>query len=264
MTPIMRLHVYPSKLELGKAAAREAADKIRDAVAARGKARIIAATGASQFEFLDALTAIPDLPWEAVEMFHLDEYIGLPATHPASFRRYLKERLIDKTGLMKVHLLDGEQDAEHVCDETGRAIASAPIDVAFVGIGENAHLAFNDPPADFETERPYLIVTLDEPCRKQQVGEGWFASMADVPKQAISMSVHQILKSHAIICIVPDARKAQAVHASVAGPVTPLAPASILQTHDNTSLYLDTASASRLPPETSRTTGHSSGTGASW
>lgn len=260
----MRLHVYPSKLELGKAAAREAADRIRDAVAARGKARIIAATGASQFEFLDALTAIPDLPWDSVEMFHLDEYIGLPSTHPASFRKYLKERLIDKTGMTKVHLLDGEHDAEHVCDEAGRAIAAAPIDVAFVGIGENAHLAFNDPPADFETERPYLIVTLDEPCRKQQVGEGWFATMADVPKEAISMSVQQILKSHAIICIVPDARKAQAVHASVAGPVSPQAPASILQTHANTSLYLDTASASRLPPETSRATSHSSGTGASW
>ena len=197
-------------------------------------------------------------------MFHLDEYIGLPATHPASFRKYLQERLIAKTGMSKVHLLDGEHDAEHVCEEVGRAIASAPIDVAFVGIGENAHLAFNDPPADFETERPYLIVSLDEPCRKQQVGEGWFASMADVPKQAISMSVHQILKSQAIICIVPDARKAQAVHASVTGPVSPSVPASILQTHGNTTLYLDTAAASRLPPETSRAGSHSSGTGASW
>jgi glucosamine-6-phosphate deaminase len=264
MTPIMRLHVYPSKVELGKAAAREAADRIRDAVAARGKARIIAATGASQFEFLDALTAIPDLPWESVEMFHLDEYIGLPATHPASFRKYLKERLISKTGMTRVHLLDGEQDPEHVCEEAGRAIAAAPIDVAFVGIGENAHLAFNDPPADFETEVPYIIVTLDEPCRQQQVGEGWFPSMAEVPKRAISMSVRQILKAQAIICIVPDARKAQAVHASVAGPVSPNAPASILQTHAHTSLYLDTASASRLPPETTRVTSNSFGTGASW
>ena len=242
----MRLQIYQSKLELGRAAARAAADAIRDAIAARGKARIIAATGASQFEFLDELTARHDIPWGLVEMFHLDEYIGLPADHPASFRRYLQERLIGKTGMTNVHLLDGQQDPEHVCDEAGRAIAAAPIDVAFVGIGENAHLAFNDPPADFETERPYLIVSLDEACRQQQVGEGWFASMAEVPSRAISMSVRQILKSRIILCIVPDARKAHAVHASVSGPVSPQAPASILQTHPETTLYLDTASASRL------------------
>ena len=248
----MRLHVFPSKLELGRAAAREAADSIRDAIAARGKARIIAATGASQFEFLDALTASPDIQWDLVEMFHLDEYIGLPADHPASFRRYLRERLIGKTGMTHVHLLDGEDDPEHVCEEAGRAIAAAPIDVAFVGIGENAHLAFNDPPADFETERPYLIVTLDDACRQQQVGEGWFASLADVPKRAISMSVRQILKARAILCIVPDARKAHAVHASVAGPVTPNAPASILQTHADTTLFLDSASASRLSQDVLR------------
>jgi glucosamine-6-phosphate deaminase len=185
-------------------------------------------------------------------MFHLDEYIGLPADHPASFRRYLQERLIGKTGMTHVHLLDGQQDPEHVCDEAGRAIAAAPIDIAFVGIGENAHLAFNDPPADFETERPYIIVTLDEPCRQQQVGEGWFASLAEVPKRAISMSVRQILKAHVILCIVPDARKAHAVHLSVAGPVTPQAPASILQTHADTTLFLDTASASRLSQDVLR------------
>jgi glucosamine-6-phosphate deaminase len=246
---IMRLHVFPSKTDLGRAAAREAADRIRDAVEARGRARIIAATGASQFEFLEALTSMPDVPWDMVEMFHLDEYIGLPATHRASFRRYLQERLIAPTGLTRVHLLDGEQDPEHVCEEAGRAIAAAPIDIAFVGIGENAHLAFNDPPADFETELPYLVVSLDEACRQQQVGEGWFAGLSDVPKRAISMSVRQILKSRVILTIVPDARKAHAVHASVVGPVSPHAPASILQTHPETSLYLDVASASRLPAE---------------
>jgi glucosamine-6-phosphate deaminase len=248
----MRLQVFPSKLELGRAAAREAADSIRDAVEARGRARIIAATGASQFEFLDALTAMTDLPWDLVELFHLDEYIGLPADHRASFRRYLQERLIQRTGMTRVHLLDGDQDPEHVCEEVGRAISAAPIDVAFVGIGENAHLAFNDPPADFETERPYLTVTLDEACRQQQVGEGWFAGLADVPKQAITMSVRQILKSHTILCSVPDARKARAVHAAVAGPVSPLAPASILQTHPDARLFLDTAAASRLPPDLTR------------
>jgi glucosamine-6-phosphate deaminase len=248
----MKVRVFPDKAALAAAAADAAAARLRAAIAARGRARIIAATGASQFEFLERLTREPDIDWRRVEMFHLDEYIGLPATHPASFRRYLQERLIGKTGMTHVHLLDGQQDPEHVCDEAGRAIAAAPIDVAFVGIGENAHLAFNDPPADFETERPYLIVTLDEACRKQQVGEGWFASLAEVPKTAISMSVRQILKSHAILCIVPDARKAQAVHASVAGPVTPQAPASILQTHADTTLFLDTAAASRLSQDVLR------------
>ena len=185
----MRLHVYPSNSNWqgGRPRGRRSD---RDAVAARGKARIIAATGASQFEFLDALDAVPICRWRASRC-STSTNTSASRTHPASFRKYLKERLIDKTGMTRVHLLDGEQDAEHVCDEAGRAIAAAPIDVAFVGIGENAHLAFNDPPADFETEVPYLIVTLDEPCRQQQVGEGWFASMADVPKRAISMSVRR-------------------------------------------------------------------------
>ena len=183
-------------------------------------------------------------------MFHLDEYVGLPIGHPASFRRYLLERLIRPTGMRTYHLLDGERDAQQVADEAGRAIASAPIDVAFVGIGENGHLAFNDPPADFATERPYLVVSLDEACRRQQVGEGWFASMDDVPAEAISMSVRQILKSRTILCVVPDARKAQAVHACLEGDVSPMAPASILQTHADTTVYLDRASAARLKAAT--------------
>jgi glucosamine-6-phosphate deaminase len=204
------------------------------------------ATGASQFEFLQALTSRRDIDWTKVEMFHLDEYLGLPADHPASFRRFLLERLIRPTGIRRYHFLDGERDPVEVIAEIGTALREAPIDCAFVGIGENGHLAFNDPPADFTTTEPYLIVQLDEACRQQQVGEGWFRSMAEVPERAISISVRQILEAREIICVVPDARKADAVKNSLEGPVTPDVPASILQTHPNATVYLDTASAAKL------------------
>jgi glucosamine-6-phosphate deaminase len=240
------IRTFADSLTLGRHAAAEAASAIQDAVAARGTARVIAATGASQFHFLQELTAMPGLPWDAVELFHLDEYLGIPATHPASFRKYLAERLIGPTGVRRTHLIDGEGDPELVCQAVGREIASAPIDVAFVGIGENAHLAFNDPPADFDTREPYMVVQLDEACRRQQVGEGWFSSLDDVPTRAISMSVNQILASRRILCMVPDRRKAEAVAASVNGPVTPRVPASILQTHADTTLFLDRESASLL------------------
>ena len=216
---------------LSRAAAADAARAIRTAIGERGSARIVAATGASQIAFLQALTGETGIDWPRVELFHLDEYVGLPLTHPASFRRYLLDRLIVPTGITRFHLLDGERDP----------------DVAFVGIGENGHLAFNDPPADFETVRPYLVVRLDEACRRQQVGEGWFASLDDVPSRAISMSVRQILKAQTIVAVVPDARKATAVEASIQGPVSPLAPASILRCHPDTSLYLDQQSAALLP-----------------
>ena len=242
----MHLTIYPSKTTLGAAAAADASEAIRAAVADSGRARIIAATGASQFEFLAALVSLPDVPWERVELFHLDEYIGLSADHPASFRRYLRERLIEPTRIGTVHLLDGEQDPRDVCARVGALIAAEPVDVAFVGIGENAHLAFNDPPADFDTREPYLVVSLDEACRRQQVGEGWFSELEAVPTSAISMSCRQILAARRILCIAPDARKAEAVRASVEGPVTPHVPASILQTHDDVTLYLDTDSAALL------------------
>jgi len=240
------IRVFDDPQSLGRHAATEAVAAIADAVAARGVARVIAATGASQFHFLQQLIHTPGVPWEDVELFHLDEYIGLPETHPASFRRYLQERLIGPAGITRVHLLDGEGDPELVCQTAGRAIAAAPIDVAFVGIGENGHLAFNDPPADFDTREPYLVVTLDEACRRQQVGEGWFDSIEAVPTRAISMSVNQILSSRRILCIVPDRRKAQAVRGAAAGPVSPLVPASILQTHADTVLFLDRESSSLL------------------
>jgi glucosamine-6-phosphate deaminase len=246
----MQVETYVDRLTMSRAAARRAARGLRGAIGVRGGARIIAATGVSQFDFLEALTAAPDIDWSRVELFHLDEYVGLPLDHPASFRKYLLERLINRAGIGRYHLLDGERDAPRVADQVGRELGEAPVDAAFVGIGENGHLAFNDPPADFATERPYLIVTLDEACRRQQVGEGWFASVAEVPSQAISMSVRQILKSREIICLVPEARKARAVKACVEGEISPMAPASILRTHANTTLYLDRDSAALLSPAT--------------
>jgi glucosamine-6-phosphate deaminase len=242
----MQISVLDDRLAMSRAAARHAADAIRAATRSRGMARIVAATGASQVEFLESLTASPDVDWPRVEMYHLDEYVGLPVDHPASFRRYLLDRLVRKTGIVQYHLLDGERDPESSAAAVGRELAASPIDIAFVGIGENGHLAFNDPPADFATEQPYIIVTLDEACRRQQVGEGWFISLAEVPTQAISMSVRQILKSREIIGIVPDARKAKAVKACVEGEISPMAPASILRTHPNTTLYLDTDAAALL------------------
>jgi glucosamine-6-phosphate deaminase len=246
----VHIKTYIDRTTMSRAAARQAAGSLRAAIADRGGARIIAATGASQFDFLDALTASPGIDWSRVEMFHLDEYVGLSADHPASFRKYLLERLISKTGITRYHLLDVDHDAAAVAARVGRELSRAAVDVAFVGIGENGHLAFNDPPADFGTTQPYLIVTLDEACRRQQVGEGWFPSIAEVPPQAVSMSVRQILESREIICVVPDARKACAVQACFEGGVTPMAPASILQTHANTVAYLDRESAALLTPAT--------------
>jgi glucosamine-6-phosphate deaminase len=245
---MLTIKTYIDRPTMSRAAARQAVRSLRAAIAARGGARIIAATGASQFEFLDALTTAPGIEWARVEMFHLDEYVGLSAGHPASFRKYLLERLITKAGITRYHLLDAETDAAEVASRVGRELTRAAVDVAFVGIGENGHLAFNDPPADFDTAQPYLIVTLDEACRRQQVGEGWFRSVAEVPPQAVSMSVRQILESREIICVVPDARKARAVHACVEGEVSPMAPASILQRHANTVVYLDRDSAALLAP----------------
>jgi glucosamine-6-phosphate deaminase len=242
----MIIKVFDNKISLGQAAANQAADALRGAIQKKDRARIIAATGAAQFEFLDALTSLPGIDWERVEMFHLDEYIGLPIDHPASFRNFLLTRLINKVGMKHHHLLDGEQDPASVIRDVGKALQQAPIDAAFVGIGENGHLAFNDPPADFETEEPYLVVTLDEACRRQQLGEGWFNNLSEVPRHAISMSIRQTLKAQEIIAIVPDARKAKAVAACCEGVISPLAPASILRTHSNTTVYLDKNSAALL------------------
>ena len=246
----MIFRIFEEKMELGQAASEQAATAIRGAIKERGLARIVAATGASQVEFLEALTATTGIEWQKVELFHLDEYIGIPMTHSASFCKYLQERLIDKTGISMLHLLNGADDPAEIVHSASEAIEAAPIDVTFAGIGENGHLAFNDPPADFETNDPYLIVNLDEECRRQQVGEGWFADLSAVPRQAISMSIRQILQSRAIISVVPDARKAQAVKTCFEGPISPMAPASILRTHANTVVYLDKQSAALLSQAT--------------
>lgn len=242
----MRIRILENKRLLGHAAAEHAAESLRAALREKSSARVVAATGASQFEFLDALTDAAGIDWSEVELFHLDEYIGLPATHPASFRKYILERIIHKTGITQHHLLDGEGDPHTVAKKVGAQLIAKPVDLAFVGIGENGHLAFNDPPADFKTDEPYLMVQLDQACRMQQVNEGWFAKLADVPQRAISMSVRQILRAREIIAVAPELRKAQAVKACVEGEVSPMAPASVLREHANTTLYLDRDSASLL------------------
>jgi glucosamine-6-phosphate deaminase len=244
----MKLRVLDDKPSVGRAAAEQASIAIRNAIATKGKARIIAASAASQFEFLEALTGCSGIDWKRVELFHLDEYIGLPMTHPASFCLFLHQNLISKTGITDHHLLNGEGDVAEVIREVNLAIFAEPIDVAFLGIGENGHLAFNDPPADFETEQPFIVVTLDEACRSQQVNEGWFPDLSQVPTKAISMSVQQILKSKEILAVVPGPRKAAAIQACFNGEISPMAPASILRQHTNATVYLDQHSAALLEP----------------
>ena len=242
----LQLEIFDTKAELGQAAARDAAKIINQAIGERGVAYVIAATGASQFEFLDALV-LEEIDWGKVVFFHLDEYVGLPESHPASFRRYLKERILSRVQPGNFHLINGEAgDVYEECRRVGQLISRARVDVAFVGIGENGHLAFNDPPADFETDEPYIVVNLDQRCRQQQVGEGWFGSIDEVPTHAISMSIRQILRSRNILCIVPDQRKSVAVKNCVELGVSPMHPASILQKHDGVTLYLDRESASLL------------------
>lgn len=247
----LRIEVAPEAAEAGRRAAEHGARLIREAIAARGQAVIIVATGASQFHMLAALVTEPGVAWEKVTVFHLDEYLGLPVTHPASFRLFLWERFHSKlpVPVRAFYYLNGEADDPlEECGRVGRFLAAERVDVAFIGIGENAHLAFNDPPADFETEQPYLVVALDEACRRQQLGEGWFPSLEAVPTRALSMSVRQILKSRNLVVTVPDARKAHAVHDALEGPLTPMVPASILRTHPACFLFLDPHSASQLTP----------------
>lgn len=243
----MQLIIQDDKLAAGRAAASEAARALRAALEERGSANLILATGASQFEMLATLVQA-DIDWNKITCFHLDEYLGIGEDHPASFRRFLKERFCDRVdGPKTFHWVDGNaDDPEAECERLGAIIREHPIDVACIGIGENGHLAFNDPPADFDTETPYLVVDLDEACRRQQLGEGWFPTLDDVPQRAISMSVRQILKSKTIVCTVPDERKAAAVQAAVDGPLTRDVPASALQQHDLVALVLDRPAASKL------------------
>lgn len=241
----MEIIISESKQELGKLAAEKGAELIREAIQKNGKANIIVATGASQFEMLGELVK-EKIDWSVVTGFHLDEYIGIEISHPASFRKYLKVRFVDLVPIKEFNYVNGSVDADAECKRLGEIISQHPIDVAFVGIGENGHLAFNDPPADFETEEPYLVVNLDDDCRRQQLGEGWFPTFDDVPNQAISMSIKQIMKSKHIICSVPDERKAEAVKNTLKIVVSPMVPASVLQLHPSTWLFLDKAAASKL------------------
>jgi glucosamine-6-phosphate deaminase len=244
----MRIQVCSSAGELGRAAARYGADAIRAALAARGAAVIVLATGTSQYATLEALAAESAIDWSRVTVFHLDEYVGIPDRHPASFRRYLRERFVSPVGgLAAFHCIRGEDPDPHgECRRLSELIRAHPVDVAFLGIGENGHLAFNDPPADFDTEEPYILVTLDPACRRQQVGEGWFPSLNDVPERAVSMSVRQILKAGRLVVSVPEERKAEAVRRAVEGELSNRCPASILRIHGDCTLFLDPPAASRL------------------
>lgn len=247
----MKIAVHLDADVMARGAAETAARVLRDALQRRGRAAFVAATGASQFNFLKHLVTAPGIAWERTTMFHLDEYIGISADHPASFRRYLRERLTSKAPIGTAHFIAG--DAPDLTAEVARLnglLAATPIDIAFVGIGENGHLAFNDPPADFATESPYIVVTLDDACRRQQFGEGWFTTLDDVPRTAVSMTVRQIMKASHIICSVPEKRKAQAVKACLEGEIGPMFPASILRTHPSCHLFLDRESASLLKPST--------------
>ena len=243
----MTISIFSSPIELGQNAGKTGAELIRKAIDTQGFSNIILATGTSQFETLKQLLTEKDIDWSKVTVFHLDEYIGLSITHPASFRKYLLERFFNHVPQLKAyHLIDGENDPEKECARLSTLIQNHPIDVAFVGIGENGHLAFNDPPADFDTESPYILVDLDHACRMQQYGEGWFANIEAVPTQAISMSIRQIMKSKSIICSVPDLRKAQAVSNCLEGEISNLHPASILQSHSDCQIFLDKPASSLL------------------
>jgi len=244
----MTIKIFENPAELGQVAAKNCAEIINEAIARKGKARIVLSTGASQFDTIQALIETT-VDWSKVEMFHLDEYIGLPETHPASFRKYLKERFLNKVNIGKAYLVDGEDDTQKVIAHLTVELRKEPIDLGVIGIGENAHVAFNDPPADFETEEAYICVTLDDACKQQQVREGWFASIADVPKHAISMSVYQIMQCRKIVSCVPYAVKAKAIKDTLESPLTNMVPATMLREHPDWSLYLDKDSASMIVQE---------------
>jgi glucosamine-6-phosphate deaminase len=250
---LMKIVIHEDRAAMGGAAAAEAATALKAACDRKGSATLVVATGSSQFEVLAALGTTAGIPWDGITIYHLDEYVGLSPDHPASFRRYLRERFVDRLPIRPkaFHEVGVEADPVAECRRLAALVPPDDFDVSMIGIGENAHVAFNDPPADFETMSPYLVVSLDEPCRRQQVGEGWFPSLESVPTQALSMSIRRILASRTIVCSVPDRRKAEAVRAAVEGPLTPTVPASILRTPANCSLHLDREAASLLSDRSS-------------
>ncbi|NLL70282.1 MAG: glucosamine-6-phosphate deaminase [Epulopiscium sp.] len=241
----MKIHILENSAKLGREAAKYCSTIIKEAIEEKGKARIILSTGASQFDTIKALVE-SDIDWSKVEMFHLDEYIGLPESHPASFRKYLKERFISQVNLKKAYLVNGEGNIEEIIAELTEAVRKEPIDLGLIGIGENAHIAFNDPPADFKTQEAYIVVNLNDTCKNQQVREGWFKTIDDVPKQAITMTVHQIMQCKHIVSCVPFEVKAKAIKDTFESPISNLVPATILKTHKNMTLFLDNDSASQV------------------
>jgi len=244
----MKIRVFGTLPALGAAAAAQAAGILNAAIAENGAARIVLSTGASQFPFFDALAGVP-VDWARVEAFHLDEYVGLDDRHVASFRKYLRERFDSVFRPGRMHYVSGEGDAAANIAALSAAVQSAPIDLGVIGIGENGHLAFNDPPADFDTGEAYHVVRLNDACKAQQVREGWFPTPEDVPTTAISMTVKQILQCKAIISVVPHAVKAEAVCGAVRQEVNPMLPATAFKLHGDVTLYLDSASAAGLTGE---------------
>ena len=246
----MQIKIAESRVAMGKYVAETAAAHLQTVLAAQPEANLVVATGSSQFEVLDSLVQIEGIDWSRVNGFHLDEYLGLPITHSASFCGYLKQRFVDRVALKSFFYLDGTLPPQELVQRACDQLRGRRIDLMLCGIGENGHLAFNDPPADFEIKEPYHIVELDEACRKQQVGEGWFDTLEQVPTQAISMTIHQILQSLRILCSVPDRRKADAVKQTLEGKVTPEVPASALSHHSAATLILDTTSSALLSEQT--------------
>ena len=238
----MQKYVFETPDLLGQNCAIETSRLLNQAMSENGSARLVMSTGMSQFETIEHLLG-QNVDWTKIEMFHLDEYIGVGSKHPASFVKYLRERFADKIRLKRAYYIDGLADPSKVIEELTAEIAKKPIDVALIGIGENGHIAFNDPPADFGTEESFIIVDLDDDCKAQQVREGWFASAKDVPVSAITMTVHQIMQAKSILSAVPHKQKADAIKAVLQNPVSPMIPATILKTHPNWKLYLDAASA---------------------
>ena len=243
----MDMKVYADKVETSKKAAQKAAGLLSRAIDNRGQAVFLLATGMWQLEFLSYLVGMDSVDLTKTTALHLDEYVGLSPDHRASFRKYLDDKFFDKVNVPTVHKIKGEKEnPKRECARLNDIVEDLAIDVAFLGVGENGHIAFNDPPADFDTDDPYIVVELDKRCREQQVGEGWFKAVEDVPKKAISMSVRQIMRAKNIVCTVPGKRKAEAVKTCFTGEVSPERPASILLRHDNAHLYLDRESASLL------------------
>ena len=242
-----RIQVYPSRASLGAAAAERAAALITRAIEEHGRARVIAATGNSQLPLVEALVAQP-VDWKSVELFHMDEYAGMSAQHPASFRLWIRTRLAEKVHPLKTHYLEGDAvDLEAEIARYSRLLLEAPVHLAFVGFGENGHIAFNDPPvADFRDPATVKKVSLDEPCRKQQAGEGHFPDLASVPTEAVTITCTGLFRANAWVCCVPERRKAEAVRNALEGPISEACPASLVRRHPNASVFLDAESASLL------------------